>query len=283
MKAFVNSLLTIMVSAILLELLFSFQAFNSRTADFQEQLFAAKYADYYFDDITYDLRTMAPNNPTLRRVNSTAVAIGFTVENGNFSFVGALANYSQKIAPVAQKLNLNVSIDASNVTSNDYILYFSNGVVYDASYDAHGRTTLTSSDAAAMTQYNMTYVMDMMENSLNQFDTHSVPAPDDVRVIMNYTDMNGSVYQDGYLSSGSSHVFQVNYANLGQFGVHIQKLTNQPASLYIIKDQVPDSYTYVDATMNNNGTYEVYAYLPILVRVSGLSFSKTGYLPALRA
>lgn len=279
MKGFVSSILALVVSALVIDLLLFYQAYDLGSNRLQQDIFAINYADYYFDDIAYDLRMLSPNNITLERTNSTSVTLGFTDSQAALDFEAAIANYSQKLSGFMQKLNINFTINTSNISTNDLAYYFSNGVVYTTSYDYPYKTYLISSPSTDFQNYTITYYTNLTRESLNDFNYQP---SGDIYVKVNYTDANGTYQSEGYLNSAQSNVFKSNFANSGQFEIHIQKIGGEQGSMYIVKSDIENSTILVESLIQNNGTYEVYAIMPVFLNITHFGYSKSGYLVLLR-
>ncbi len=274
-KAFVNSLFAIVVSALLLEGILYLQVFEARSGTVQQELFVLKYADYYFDDISYDLAHITPDNPVIYRLNSSTIRLNFSNTRPVINFSALLANYSGKIMPVAQRINVNISLNYSNMSSDVLSYYFSNGVVYTASYDYPYKIEVISSPSTNFQNYSISFSTNLTRQLLNDFN---YDPGGNIYIKMNYTDANGTYASAGYLNSTQSNVFKANFTNGGQFEIKIQKVENNPGSFYIVKSGIPDSKLYVDAVIENNGTYEVYAALPIYLNITHFDYSRGGII-----
>lgn len=276
MKAFVSSLLTLAVVALLLQLVFTLQAFNLREPALQKSLFNAKYADYYFDDISYDIIHLAPDNPYVRRINSTYVAIGFTSRMTNMTFQSAFGNYSEKIAAVSGKINANITLNTSLIGGNSITYTFSNGVTYTSDYNNPAKSQLVSSDAVSFKNYSIVFATNLTRNSLNDFNFRHGGGQNKYYVKINFTDATGTFLDEGYLVENPNQQFAVTFGNGGQFNIHINEVDGNPKSMIIEKSNVDFSAFAVEAIMENNGTYPVYIYIPVYLNITGPGYSKDG-------
>lgn len=274
-KGFLNSFVAILITVLLLELLFSFQLFAGHMQRSQQDSFTVKYADYYFDDITYDLTHLTSDNPALYRINATYVGIRFTNSEVVTNFGAILGNYSAKAQSYSARLNVNFSINTSDITADGMRYEFSNGVVYLPSYGQQDKSQLISSPAVEMKNYTIDFATNLTRQTLGDFNY--LPSGD-IYVKVNYTDGTGNYSSEGFLNAGNANVFHAGYANNGSFEAHVQKVVNNPGSFYIVMDKVTDSVLTVDAIMENNGTYPVYIMIPIRLNITTFAYSKSGVL-----
>lgn len=271
MKAFVNSLLAITSSILILELFFYFQILNEQTDAAQLNLFAVNYAGYYFDDIVQDIKVLSKNNLTLNRINNTTISISFTNSPSAYDLQSVLSNYTEKLNSTAQeKLNVNLTINTSNISSNNLTYFFSNNVIYSVSYSAPYEIFLISSAEADFQNYTIKYNTNLTRQSLTTFNYTTTGG---VYMKMNYTDGNGTHISEGYLNSSQINVFNVNFTNTTGFEVHIKNINGNADALQIVRN-VQNSTLYVHTIMKNNGTYSVYAFLPIYVNITHFTYSK---------
>lgn len=286
MKGFVNSLLAILISALLLEMLFYFQAYSIRSASSWNAIFLPKYADYYFDDVGYDLLALVPNNITMKRLNDTYVNITFSERPLRINYQERLGVYTEKFSAYAQRLNINASINTSNVTQNNESMRFSNGIFYSASYGNPYSTYLEVPLALEVDEYSIYFSTNFRRTSLDDFDYTAPLKPWDVYTIMNYSDGNGS-----YSSAGAMNVslvppriflFNATFVNNGQFMVRIQKTLSNNNSFYMVADGIPTASIRIETRIRNNGAYEVSAIIPIYLNITHFGYSKAAYITALR-
>lgn len=280
-KAFVNSLITILMSLLLLQLYLAFQLYSERTNTIQSGLFTIKYADYYFDDIAYDISHLASETPSMRRINDTYIAISFTNKATNLSFQSAVANYSQKITPILQKLGGNISINLSAISNNAITYAFSDGVIYSSNYSNPVRSSVVrTSSAATFRNFSIIFVTNLTRTALNDF----VYAPSgNYYVKMNYTDANGNYLSQGYLVPGPpANEFIVNFTSGDSFNASINDAGGNAQALTITRNNIPTLFFNVNTIIQNSNTSEVFMTVPVYLNIIHAGYSKTGLLIPLR-
>lgn len=279
-KAFVSSFLAITAAMLLLEMMFSAEQFGRTERMEQDDVFAMKYAEYYFDDISYDLTTIAPDNPYMYRVDSTHIVIGFTRKKTNLTLAAAIGNYTEKLQPIARKLAINVSINASDISGDVITYYFSNGVVWRMNYANPPKAELVSSPATDFQNHTVYFRTNLTRKALQDFN---YDPNGDFYARVDFRDANGTYQSEGFLDSGPDNVFHVTFGNDGQLNIHINEIDGNPKSLSVIRDStVEPSYMQAEALMENNGTYEVYMILPVTLNITHLVYSKTGMITPLK-
>mgnify|MGYP001267515699 FL=1 len=131
MKAFVNSLLAITASLLLLELLFAFQTFSLQSSSDAREAFNTGYAGYYFDDVDYDLRPLVnPFSMSIARHNSTSLKIEFALQNRTYNINSSLLAYRSMLPSFASRTNTNISLNYSLASSQNITTAFSNSMSF---------------------------------------------------------------------------------------------------------------------------------------------------------
>lgn len=281
MKAFVNSLLTIMAAILILELLFSFQAFGSRAAEGERAAFTVKYAGYYFDDISYDLIRLAPETPFLSRLNSSHLALGFASNKNNITFQAAVANYTRSLASFAQKLNVNVSLNATNMSGSGINYTLSNGAQYVSDYGNPAKSYLVSSPSAAFENYTVVFNTSLKRKTITDFNYNP---GGDLHVFLKFSDGNGTFISEGRMNSGQSNKFSATFANNGQFNITIGSVNGNPDSLAIIRSGNVSYSTYNSSVIvRSSNPGDVSMVIPVFLNVTGFGYSRAGAPSPLRA
>ena len=274
MKAFINSLLTITVTLMLLELLFSFQSFSFRTAADERASFAIRYAPYYLDDVGQDVLAMSGDNLTLSRINATYLALSFSAPPDS-NFTAQLSDYAQSLSSESGKLNANIAINYSRISFGNRTYNFSNGAAYEVEYAFPQEMNFTGSSTADLRNISMYYNSSLRRTSLTDFNFASNGS---VYVRLNYTDWNGSHYAEGYLNGSQNNVFRASFSN-GTLEIRIRDANPQ---LSVLRNDSPSSQLSFSALMDDNGTGPVSAYLPVMVSVDRQAYAKSGYVAVFR-
>ncbi|MEW6528858.1 MAG: hypothetical protein AB1391_03145 [Candidatus Micrarchaeota archaeon] len=279
-KGFMNSLITLLIAALLIELIFGFQLIFHYIVTAHQSVSAIKYAEYYFDDIAYDLTHLTSDNPMLYRINASYVGISFTSAENISNFTGLIDNYTQKLRQQAPKFNGNFTIDISNVSSNGMTYNFSNGVVFIPGYETAEKTKLLSSPHANFTNYTISFSTDLIRDLIGDFNYSGLP--NDRYVKINITDANGTYLSEGFISRHGNNEFNVTYTTGAFFKIFIKKIEDNDGSFYVLKNSIPNSIIAVDVIMKNDGEYPVYVSIPIYLNITTPDYSKYGTITPMK-
>ncbi len=276
-RAFVTSLLTITIAALIMEFALSIEAFETKATQTQSELFIANYANYYFDDITYDIRVIAGSDLAMSRLDAATLELNFTEPTAAMLFNDSLQKYMDKLANFAPRLNVNITLGASAITGNSLSYYFSNGMLYTVDYGA-SESDLISSQYGDITNYTVHFSTSLIRESLADFNTSP---SGDVYIRMEYRDGNGTLLSEGYIESTPYKQFAANYSGGGKFMMLLHNSSGNPSSYSMSKDGINPSSISVSALVAGNGS-EVRITLPITLNVSHVSYSKYGNITVLR-
>ncbi len=278
-KGFMNSLITILITALLIELIFSFQYSSAQIARAQQSISAIEYANYYFDDIAYDLTRLSSDNLILYRINATYVGLTFIASENVSNFSAIIANYTQKLQQQARNFNGNFTIDTSNISSNGTTYYFSNGVIFTSGYNSSEKSKLLSSPNATFKNYTISFLTNQVRVNLSDFNYSGLPG--DCYVKLNITDANGTYLSEGFIPTNGNKVLEVNYTT-SFFKVFIKKIDDNDNSFYVLKGDIPNSTLTVNVIIENDGVYPVYITIPVYLNITTLGYSKYGVLVPLK-
>jgi hypothetical protein len=161
-------------------------------------------AAYASDDIAYDLKVMLGPQVDISR-NSSESNITFREQLPNGLDSSMLLSYSNFIADYSQGINSNVSLNFSGIL-NGTLIIFSNGLQYDRNMTSVRFHSSSGSTNASV--YELSISSDSYRRSEN---ISSLPQSGAVKLIVHYSDLNGSIEASGAFDPNSLATYSVNY------------------------------------------------------------------------
>jgi hypothetical protein len=223
MKGYLNTMVVLMLSSLLLFLYLSYEGFVIREANRISELTPAAYPSYYTSDVAYDLERMAANVSASRAGPNVSIVIGDSLDGRNMSAL--LSDYGSYMeGNYSPRIGANISLNLSPMRDGSYELLFSDGSYYARNYGAQNQTALFSTYNSS----NQTGLKDVTINitasgqRLNITPWSWSPGGD-TSMTINYRDDSGSYSDSGNISSTTlkSYIFalqggsvNVTYGNL---------------------------------------------------------------------
>ncbi|MEW6035464.1 MAG: hypothetical protein AB1529_02525 [Candidatus Micrarchaeota archaeon] len=235
MKGYLNTMVVLLLSSLLLFLYLSYQGFVIREANRISELTPAAYPSYYTSDVAYDLEKMAANVSASRSGPNVSIVIGDSLDERDTSAL--LSDYRDFIeGNYSPRIGANISLNLSPMRDGSYELLFSDGNYYSRNYSAQNQTALFSTyNSTNQTGLkNVTINITASGQRLNTTPWAWSPGGDTF-IVINYEDDTGSFTDSGNISSTTlkSYLFSLQggsvnltYGNLPPEGSLLLRASN---------------------------------------------------------
>jgi hypothetical protein len=183
-------------------------------------------AAYLFDDVASDLSNMLGPEIGISRNNSES-NITFRELLPRSALGSLLSNYSSFIENYSQRINSEISLNFSEVLGGT-LLVFSNGLSYNRnSTSAQLRSSRGDTNASA-------YELSISSNAYRESENiSSLSQSGKVKLVIHYSDLNGSIERKGAFDPGSQNIYSVTYKGNPQSALVIRagNLSNSAGSI----------------------------------------------------
>ncbi len=191
------------------------------------------YAAFLFDDVAGDINEIAGPGLSVNQSNaSVSITVRDTVPNTDFS--SELGDYETFLeGTIANQTNSVIDANLSNLTSGRCAMTI-NGI-YEYENDPLASTmTFTSQGGTGASQYTINITVEEERTNYTSFPFGS----GDINVTVMYTDENGTVNENGVLSSSSTNSMMVEYAGGGSLDVKLGTVSGNDGSLEVGSDSI---------------------------------------------
>ncbi len=211
MKGYLNTMVVLLLSSLLLSLYLSYQGFVIREANRISELTPAAYPSYYTSDVAYDLEKMAANVSATRAGPNVSIIIGDSLdERGMSALLSDYGDYME--GNYSPRTGANISLNLSPMRDGSYELIFSDGGYYSRDYGSENQTALFST-------YNSTNQTGLKNVTINitasgqrlNITPWAWSPGGDTFIAINYEDDTGSYTDSGNISSTTlkSYIFSL--------------------------------------------------------------------------
>lgn len=234
MKAFITSILAIIISALLLSLWLSITTTSLQFQNAVEYTTPLSYSNSFFDSVAQNINLLIGPNATLEKHNQTIVfSVDESFPKGNISAI--LSSYDAFIQNNLSVANhINATINFSGVSDGTMEIYLFDNYIYLHNYTNSSANEIIFTGMQAQktnaSEYNITISTSKARSTLSQL---SLDPSGDLRINLIYNDANGTIIQSGNVSSGSSNHFMVLYTGNETLDITVGKVMGGDGSISI--------------------------------------------------
>ncbi|MFH0884327.1 MAG: hypothetical protein V1861_01295 [Candidatus Micrarchaeota archaeon] len=192
------------------------------------------YASYSIGSAAVSLNSILGPDLSLNADNATLdMAIIDTVPMRNVS--GELSDYSALLqGGLANQTHASIAANLSNVSDGSYSLLINRRYTYSNAMDGEMVFSAVSGGTNA-SEYEVTISVLQERMNITHFN---FSASGDINLTLTYTDRNGTIIEQGTVSSSSVDRFQVIYAGGGSLEVGVGRASAHDGSLWVTAQDI---------------------------------------------
>ncbi len=229
MRGFIITMLSVGLILLLVTLALSFRNAQLSTERALLEPLPLIYASTLVDDIAFELNSIVGPDITINEANSSMeIGIKDTLHGVNHS--AQISSYKSFISDeVASMAASNITLNLTNM-SNGMVAVFINGDYEYSNNHTSNESVFTRKGGTGATLYeiNLTTTAVRANTTDMEFDTGGT-----LNVTIRYTDLNGTVIEEGAVFPNHAHLLRVEYASGSSLEVEVGPQSGNDGSLRI--------------------------------------------------
>ena len=174
------------------------------------------YASFMFDSVAHDINSIAgPNMIFYPRNDSFGILILDTIPARNFSSdLSAYENFLE--GTIGNETHASIDVNLSMLTPENLTVTINED--YEYAHEDGDTVRFTSSGGTGATFYGINITVTETRANLTSF---SFDPGGDLNVTLVYSDLNGTIIENGTVRSNVDNTFEVNYTGGGELEIEI--------------------------------------------------------------